>query len=224
MNNISTDNDVFSSLGLVRQPAEKAHNELVLEDFLELMITELTHQDPFKPMENTELATQMSQFATVSGIGDLKNGFNSLSESLTSEKTLQAANLVGHQVLVPGGSGYLEAGGTTGGLVDLESSASDLVVRVTDSAGALVREIDLGTRPEGEVAFNWDGITDSGDFAPAGRYWFSAEAQLAGESIAPATLTKATVSSVNIGAAGQGITLNLEGLGPTSLADVAEIY
>ncbi|MGZ5045063.1 MAG: flagellar hook assembly protein FlgD, partial [Methylobacter sp.] len=37
-------------------------------DFLKLMTTQMTHQDPTKPMENTEFITQMAQFGTVSGI------------------------------------------------------------------------------------------------------------------------------------------------------------
>ena len=95
MNNISGDNEIYSGLGLVQQQQQEPQNQLNLDDFLELMITELTHQDPFKPMDNTELATQMSQFATVSGIGDLNQEVSSLASSLTSDQGLQAANLVG---------------------------------------------------------------------------------------------------------------------------------
>ena len=223
MNGIDTDTSIYESLGLTRELEIKNNNELIMEDFLELMVTELTHQDPFKPMENTELATQISQFATVSGIEQLNNSFSGLSGSLLSDQSLQAANLVGRDVLVPLNGGYLEAGGSIDGLVDLESSVSDLTVSVHNVAGELIREINMGTRPKGELNFSWDGIMDNGEFAAPGTYAISAQAMIDGEPVAPYILTEARVNSVSIGSNGQGLALNLEGLGPVSFDEVAEI-
>ena len=223
MNGIGTDASIYESLGLVRELEKKKNDELVMEDFLELMVTELTHQDPFKPMENTELATQISQFATVSGIEQLNSSFSGLSGSLLSDQSLQAANLVGRDVLVPLNGGYLESGGSIDGLVGLESSVSDLTVSVHNAAGELIREINMGTRPPGEVTFNWDGMMDNGEFAAPGTYTISAQAMIDGEASAPYILTEARVNSVSIGSNGQGLALNLDGLGPVSFENVAEI-
>ncbi|MBA1332468.1 hypothetical protein QQ73_15690, partial [Candidatus Endoriftia persephone str. Guaymas] len=71
METIQSNEELFSSLGFSATPQEPVDQGLEMEDFMNLMVTELTHQDPFKPMENTELATQISQFAAVSGIDDL---------------------------------------------------------------------------------------------------------------------------------------------------------
>lgn len=67
MTAISNDTTLYQTLGLSKELQQKSSDALQLEDFLDLMVTELTHQDPFKPMENSELASQISQFATVSG-------------------------------------------------------------------------------------------------------------------------------------------------------------
>ncbi len=224
MSVINNDTDLYTTLGLAREVEKTKENTLALEDFMELMITELTHQDPFKPMENSELATQISQFATVSGIDELNSSFSDLSGSLLSDQALQAANLVGHDVLAPIGTGYLASGGTVEGVVGLYSSASEVTVRITNSSGVLVRELNLGTQPQGEVSFSWDGLTDDGSYAPAGQYQITAQAMENGESIAPYTLIKAKVNSVSLGGAGQEMALNLEGLGPISFNDVAEIH
>jgi flagellar basal-body rod modification protein FlgD len=224
MSVINNDTEIFSNLGLTREAEQTKENTLEMEDFLELMVTELTHQDPFKPMENSELATQISQFAAVSGIDELNNSFTGLSGSLLSDQALQAANLVGHDVLAPIGTGYLPSGGSVDGMVGLYSPASNVTVRITDSAGALVRELSLGTQSKGEVAFTWDGITDNGTHAPPGQYQISAQATQDGEPIVPYTLIKARVNSVSLGGAGQEMALNLEGLGPISFNDVAEIH
>ncbi len=219
----STDNSVYQELGLAREPKSQKNGELQLTDFLNLMVTELNNQDPFKPMENTELATQISQFATVSGINQLNDSFDGLSNSLVSNQTLQAAGLVGRDVLASVSSGYLVPGQTLDGLVGLDSSVSDLVVRVTDANGALVREINLGTQAQGEVNFSWDGLTDNGDYAPPGKYQISAQAQVDGEPVTPYLLMEARVDSVSVGRAGQGLILNLAGLGAIDFNDVAEI-
>jgi len=111
MSAITNESDLYSTLGLAREIESSSKDDtLALEDFLELMVTELTHQDPFKPMENSELATQISQFATVSGIDELNSSFTNLSGNLLSDQALRAANLVGHDVLAPIGTGYLATG------------------------------------------------------------------------------------------------------------------
>lgn len=219
----ATDSSVYQQLGLARELETQKNDELQLTDFLNLMVTELNNQDPFNPMENTELATQISQFATVSGINQLNESFDGLSSSLVSNQTLQAAGLVGHDVLAPISSGYFAPGQTLDGLVGLDSSVSDLVIRVTDSSGQLVREMNLGTQSGGEVNFSWDGLKDDGEFAPAGRYSISAQAQVDGETVNPYLLMEARVDSVSVSPAGQGLILNLAGLGAIDFNDVAEI-
>jgi flagellar basal-body rod modification protein FlgD len=223
VNSVSTD-QLYQTLGLARElDSKKDGNQLQLEDFLELMVTELTHQDPFKPMENSELATQISQFATVSGIDELNSSFSGFSESMISDQALQAANLVGRNVLVPVNTGSLELGGSIKGVVGITASASDVTVRVSDATGALIKEIQLGTQPKGEVNFNWDGLDQNGDAVPAGQYQIEAQAKIDGETVTPYTLIEAKVNSVSIGGAGQGLTVNLAGLGPVSFESVAEI-
>jgi flagellar basal-body rod modification protein FlgD len=224
MSAITNETEAYSALGLGKQTDKTTRNSLALEDFMELMVTELTHQDPFKPMENSELASQISQFATVSGIDELNDSFSGLSDSLISNQTLQAANLVGRDVLAPISTGYLASGGSVDGMVGLYSAASNVVVQVTDSSGALVRELNLGTQAKGEVSFSWDGITNDGTHAPPGQYQITAQATENGESIVPYTLIKAKVISVSLGGSGQEMALNLEGLGPISFNDVAEIH
>jgi flagellar basal-body rod modification protein FlgD len=125
---------------------------------------------------------------------------------------------------VPSDVGYYTTGNTLDGVVELDQSASDVTVRIYSTSGSLVRELSLGTQAGGQVAFSWDGIMDGGEYASSGQYYVTAEATMDGETVAPATLLEARVNSVNVGAAGQGLALNLEGLGTISFNDVAEIH
>ncbi len=226
MTTVSADSDIYAALGLSGNTAAETtkNNELQMEDFLELMVTELTHQDPFKPMENSELGSQISQFATVSGIDKLNGSFTGLQDSLLSDQALQAANLVGREVLVPASVGYLESGGSVQGVVGLESSASDVTIQISNLAGELIREVSLGTQGKGEVSFTWDGLDDAGEAVAPGKYSIVAQASVDGENVNPYTLMEANVESVSIGAPGQPLVLNLTGLGSISFNDVAEIH
>ena len=59
--------------------AEGSRKEMGQEQFLELMTAQLQNQDPFKPMESGDFLSQIAQFSTVEGIGDLNDSFSGLS-------------------------------------------------------------------------------------------------------------------------------------------------
>ncbi len=223
MDSINSDYDLYSSLGLATVGQPEKNDKLKIDDFMQLMVTELTHQDPFKPMDNSEMATQISQFATVSGIDQLNSSFSSLSDSLISDKALQAANLVGHDVLVASQLAPLATGGSVSGMIDMPTSANHITLRISDVSGALVRELELGSHEAGKLGFSWDGYDDAGNYMPAGIYQVSALATVDDVEMAPQVLISAQVNSVSIGAPGQELGLNLTGLGSISLSDVAEI-
>lgn len=221
---INSDYDLYTSLGLATQSQPEQDNGLKIDDFMKLMVTELTHQDPFKPMDNSEMATQMSQFAAVSGIDKLNSSFSSLADSMRSDKALQAASLVGHDVLVSSQQAPLSTGKSVSGVIDLALSTTSLTLRVSDASGALVRELNLGSHEAGQTAFSWDGYDDAGNYMPAGLYQVNALATVDGVELAPPVFVSAQVNSVSIGAPGQELGLNLDGLGSISLSDVVEIH
>ncbi|MCF6282108.1 MAG: flagellar hook assembly protein FlgD [Candidatus Polarisedimenticolaceae bacterium] len=225
MSTVDATSDIYSSLGLTREVDENlSDSDLQMQDFMNLLVTELTHQDPFKPMENSEMATQISQFAAVSGIEELNTSFESLSTNIVSSQAIEAAGLVGRQVMIPSDKAYLTTGGTVGGSIFLSESMSNITLRVTNSSGELVREMRLGSHADGEFAFNWDGADDAGEYQPSGIYELSIQGDVGGEAVSPQVLTNADVESVSLGAPGQPILLNLNGLGAISLNDVIQIH
>lgn len=54
---------------------QKLENQSLGQDaFLELMMTQLAHQDPLSPMDNQEMIAQMAQFSSVEQMGLMNEG------------------------------------------------------------------------------------------------------------------------------------------------------
>ncbi len=202
--------------------AKTADKAIGQQEFLKLMTTQLQNQDPFKPMESGDFLTQIAQFSTVEGIGDLNKGFAELSQSLVSNQALQATNLVGRQVLAPTGVAALEQGGSIRGSVELPAASGDVVVNVYDQAGQVVRRLELGAQSSGPVAFQWDGLKNDGTFAAPGAYFVSTEASIDGQYESVETLLASEVRSVTLSNSG-GLLLDLNGIGALDFKEVRQI-
>jgi flagellar basal-body rod modification protein FlgD len=214
----------YDNLGLnAPQALDAPQSELGQEDFMTLMIAQFRNQDPFEPMDNGDFLGQLAQFGTVSGIDELNASFSGLQGSIQSEQALQAANLVGHSVLAETDSGFLAESGGLNGAVELPASAGSVQVEITDSAGQLIRRIDIGQQGAGMARFSWDGRDASGERVASGQYQLSARAVRGTEIESVPTLIESSVESVTLGRSGEGLTLNLVGGDRLSLAQVRQI-
>jgi flagellar basal-body rod modification protein FlgD len=206
----------------LKQPERKAEEGLGQDAFLELMLTQLQHQDPLNPMESADFLSQVAQFGTVNGITELNGSFATLSSSLQSNQALQASTMVGNTVLVPSDRTVLTPGNQVSGKVFSESSTPNLILDISDASGQSVRKISLGTQAAGLVEFKWDGLNNNGEPLPAGTYGIQAAAQVGGEAVAQTVLVNAKVDSVSL-ITGKEPLLNLNGIGAYSMSDVLEI-
>lgn len=93
------------------------------DDFLQLLIVQLTSQDPLKPMEDTEFMSQMAQFSTLE---QSKTMSNDLAQLRSDQQLLQANALIGREVQVLDNTGSLVTGTVRG--VELLSGTPQIVV------------------------------------------------------------------------------------------------
>ena len=207
----------------VRQEQKNPRDELGQSQFLELMITQIKHQDPLNPAESGEFLSQLAQFGTVNGITELQSSFDVLASTLQSSQALQASTMVGRTVMVPGNIGLMEPDSPLQGAVALPASSGDVKVHIEDATGQLVRQISLGAQPSGNAYFTWDGFSDDGQAVPPGTYRVTALAMVDGQNVTQDTLIRAKVESVTLGQTGSESLLNLRGLGTVLINDVKEI-
>ncbi len=218
----------FANLGL-RTQAEAAsqisqdQGKLLQEDFLKLMTTQLSNQNPLDPTDNSQFLAQMAQFATVSGIQDLQKSFTDFAGAISSNQALQAADLVGKNVLVPSSKALLGVGQALAGQVELTGATNDLVVEIATPGGVKVHELHLGPQTTGSIPFQWDGLLADGGNAPPGVYQINARAGIDGQNTALETFANAGVQAVNL-AGGEGLRLQLNGLGELPFNQVRQIF
>ena len=228
----------FNALGLATTGSSKAATgattsaadttattqSLSQSDFLTLLTTQLTHQDPTNPTDSNAFVSQMAQFSTVSGIQNLLTSFQGLSSELTSNQALQASSIVGQNVSAPGTKGFLTAGGSISGDFTLASATSDAKLTISDpKTGAVVSQTDLGSQAAGDVPFTWNGTDNNGKAVAAGIYNVQVTAVVGGSNTAVATNIQSKVDSVTIGSGSSGLQVNLQGLGSVPFSKVTTI-
>ncbi|AFG38146.1 flagellar hook assembly protein FlgD [Spirochaeta africana] len=79
--------------------------DLGKDDFLKLLITQLSNQDPTNPMEDREFIAQMAQFSSLEQMTNLNSEFKAMSRMLGAG---QAMNLLGKDVAVYDGDSRIE--------------------------------------------------------------------------------------------------------------------
>ena len=79
---------------LVHEGRQTSH-ELGKDDFLKLLITQLSNQDPTSPMEDTQFISQMAQFSSLEQMTNMSTSFSKMADFLNSQ---EAAGTLGKTV------------------------------------------------------------------------------------------------------------------------------
>jgi flagellar basal-body rod modification protein FlgD len=146
--------------------------------FLKLLVAQISHQDPLKPMDDTAFVAQLAQFSAL----EQQMGTNSKLDALAAQQqgvgNTNLASLVGKQISIRGDSATLSGDGTGAPIhFSLAAPATDVTVSIKDASGTVVRTMKLGAEPGGNVQVTWDGKSDSGVAQPPGAYKISVSAK-----------------------------------------------
>lgn len=197
------------------------------DQFLKLLTFQLKSQNPLKPYDNQEFATQLAQFSQLeqlSGIKGLLEEQNKVNLSLSKVMTNSA---------LPGMLGkYAKAYTTninnTGDKpvslgYDLDMDGTDGEVSIYDDKGRIVRTMALGDNnlKVGEHTIQWDGKDNSGNTLDSGNYTFFVDFKNAkgGEQQA-STFTYGKIEAVRF--KNNGTVLVVDGL-EIPISDVTDI-
>ncbi|MBQ4377827.1 MULTISPECIES: flagellar hook assembly protein FlgD [unclassified Treponema] len=99
-----------------------ASRELGKDDFLKLLMAQMTNQDPTSPMENTEFIAQMAQFTSLEQMTNMSNNFEKMAAMINSS---EAQSMLGRTVQID-----LGADQSTTGVVEAATRGNTPQVQV----------------------------------------------------------------------------------------------
>jgi flagellar basal-body rod modification protein FlgD len=151
------------------------------DTFLNMLTTQLKHQDPLSPMDSTQFTNQLVQFAGVEQQINANSNLESLITATGMNTRAQAVSYIGRtveadtdQVPLQGATDTVSnkiqlANGTSTFKYALDETAASTLLRIKDSAGNVVRTLN-GDIGKGIHEITWDGKNAAGEECPVGTY------------------------------------------------------
>lgn len=198
-------------------------NQLTQDDFIKLLLTQMRLQTPQNPFDSNTMMQQMSQLTTLSATKEMENAVQSLNTNLGATQVLSASQLIGKKVQVPNEMSPLVANEGLFGSVVLPKDVENVTITIRDLNDKVVKTIELGSSEQGVVDFSWDGMDANNNLSAPGFYKISAASLINGANVAIPTAGTFKVNSVALDKNGNGVILNLDGIGGINMKDLIKI-
>ncbi len=162
-----------------------ANEDLGMNQFMSLLVTQIQNQDPFSPMDNQQFISQLTQFTSLEQLQKINDA---LGENMTVSQSLNNTlllDLVGRRATVPGNR-FAVQDGEVSPLKVQATTGGTATVTVKNAAGQVVSTYNQ------EVTAGWDDVTwtgrlADGSVAPDGEYTY--EISMVDRSGNPVTTT-----------------------------------
>ncbi len=190
--------------------------------FLKLLVAQMRFQNPLKPQDPTQMASQLAQFNMV----EQQTSTNKLLQEIlsnssnTANASGTAATWLGRSVTVR--QNQINYDGTPQTFTaELPSAASTATLSIADANGVPVRTMQLGALSAGNTPLNWDGLMDNGATAPIANYKLSINAaDLQGQPVSGNILRNGIVDAMRFTTSGNQLMIG--GIAATT-EDITEI-
>jgi len=221
MNVTLGNNEASSPMAPQGQASAMNPSGLGQDDFLNLLITQLTNQNPLEPMEGADFVAQLATFTSVEQLMQANDGLETLALGQAGLISGQSVNLVGKSIKYPGNEVTLEPGGNVEAEYAIGQTAETVEVTIKDDQGRTVRTMEMGPVAVGTHDIEWDGLDDDGDDVPPGSYTINIQAKDSdGEVIPVETNSIGKISAVRFE---QGVPFLMVGDIEVLASDIAEI-
>lgn len=140
------------------------------DDFMKIMITEMKHQDPTKPMDAEKLSGQMAQLTSVEQLKNVNSSIDKLVEKNNASDRLAMSAMIGKTVTVDKGRFSHQKGFMSPVSYQLPEDAAKVKVSVLDEAGEEVFSREIDPQKKGAQSYNWDGLANNGIYSKSGNY------------------------------------------------------
>jgi flagellar basal-body rod modification protein FlgD len=171
------------------------------DDFLQLLVTKLEHQDPLKPMEDEDFIAQLAQFSSLEQMSNIADGIESSNQwdylQMQSMNNVMAAGFIGKDVKAEFNGVFVDYDNEPRIAFTLNQYADEVTFEIHDGAGNLVRTLTEDELEPGNHSITWDGKDERGNRAAEGYYTVSVTGVSgAGEKFTPQLALFGTVERV----------------------------
>ena len=190
-------------------------------DFLNLLITQLQHQDPLNPAESTEFTAQLAQFSSLEQLSNINDNLKNMQLFQTAVTNSQAVSFIGKEITASGNTLQLKDGQTAACHFELTANAALAAITIYDAGGGFVQAFETDPLSAGRQTVIWDGMDRNGNPARPGIYRFEVQAvDVDNQSVGVTPLISAVVTGVSL--KDQTASLITE-LGTIAIADVVDV-
>lgn len=144
------------------------------DTFLQLLTTQLKHQNPLDPLDTNAFTQQLVQFTGVEQQLKTNDFLAAMMASTQIASNSQAVGYIGKVVTASGVKSELVEGSAAWHFATAKDAT--ITVTVKDASGNSVFT-KQGSVKSGESVFNWDGIGSDGKQKPDGSYSIQIEAR-----------------------------------------------
>lgn len=163
-------NNASSSLINHAGKTKGADGKMGKEDFMNLFMTQMSHQDPMKPTDSSQMMQQLSQLASVEQMQAMNSKLETLNNKQSEIARYQVMQFLDKDVYTDGNRLDFKKGVSSPVSYSLENDVKDIKLRIKNSDGELIANRNLGLQESGRHKFVWDGKTDMGAQAADGKY------------------------------------------------------
>jgi flagellar basal-body rod modification protein FlgD len=170
------------------------------DDFLKLLIAQLSAQDPLDPMGAQDFSAQLAQFTALEQMTNVNSNLEILQKLQTASQNTSSLNLIGKTVESYGNAFRHSANSSETLSYSLASDAESVRIDIFDITGSQIDMVRIDNQTQGKNNASWDGFDKRGNPLPAGTYSFTVKADnQAGVPIAVDTFSSGLVSDVVFG-------------------------
>jgi len=207
-----------------QKPANKAGSESMGQtEFLKLFTTQLQNQNPLDPVKNEAFVAQLAQFSQLEATTNMSTSLNNMVTSMSGERMLNGAALIGKKVAVPDAPAILTDGQPVEASLNLPNGADGVRFDVLNAKGESVRNQLLASQTAGDVTWKWDGKDAAGNALPDGNYTIAAKVANQGQLSNGTVMTLSTVRSIKQNPADGSLMLEVDGGKSIALSEVKRV-